>query len=147
AAGPTGTLSRLRRPGSEVPEVDALVGWTTMETQIQVLGVAFLHRVHHLLRHAHGEGQVAAHLPDYDGCSNVLGLDFHMLPGNLLHHSQSVGAVAVASVLRAVSERCWQVVCLCMVHFLLDAFLEIPEDDCHNYNPDPVTPCAKNSCT
>uniref|UniRef100_A0A3B5R338 Uncharacterized protein n=1 Tax=Xiphophorus maculatus TaxID=8083 RepID=A0A3B5R338_XIPMA len=141
APRPTGTLSRLRRPGFEVPEVNALVGRTTVETQIQVLGVAFLHRVSNLLRHAHGEGQVAAHLPDHDGCSDVLGLDLHMLPGNLLHHAQSVGPVAVATILRAVGERCRQIVRFRVVHLLLNAFLVISEDDCqlqgkkkHNLN-------------
>uniref|UniRef100_A0A3B3TSI5 Uncharacterized protein n=2 Tax=Poecilia TaxID=8080 RepID=A0A3B3TSI5_9TELE len=90
------------RPSSYwLPEVNALVGRTTVETQIQVLGVAFLHRVSNLHGHAHGEGQVAADLPDHDGCSDVLGLDLHVLPGNLLHHAQSVGPVAVAAVLGA----------------------------------------------
>uniref|UniRef100_A0A3B5MUF6 Uncharacterized protein n=1 Tax=Xiphophorus couchianus TaxID=32473 RepID=A0A3B5MUF6_9TELE len=121
--------NRLRRPGFEVPEVNALVGRTTVETQIQVLGVAFLHRVSNLLRHAHGEGQVAAHLPDHNGCSDVLGLDLHVLPGNLLHHAQSVGPVAVATILRAVGERCRQIVRFCVVHLLLNAFLVISEDD------------------
>uniref|UniRef100_A0A3P9NIP0 Uncharacterized protein n=1 Tax=Poecilia reticulata TaxID=8081 RepID=A0A3P9NIP0_POERE len=111
--------------GRLFPEVNALVGRTTVETQIQVLGVAFLHRMSNLLGHAHGEGQVAAHLPDHDGCSDVLGLDLHVLPGNLLHHAQSVGPVAVAAILGAVGERCRQVVRLCVVHLLLNAFLNL----------------------
>uniref|UniRef100_A0A3Q2NQ84 Uncharacterized protein n=1 Tax=Fundulus heteroclitus TaxID=8078 RepID=A0A3Q2NQ84_FUNHE len=116
--------------GRPLATINALVGGTTMETQVQVLGVALLHRVHDLLRHAHGEGQVAAHLPHHDGGADVLGLDLHVLPGSLLHHSQSVGPVAVASVFRAVGERRRQVVGLCVVHLLLHTLLEVPEDDC-----------------
>uniref|UniRef100_A0A671WVP2 Uncharacterized protein n=1 Tax=Sparus aurata TaxID=8175 RepID=A0A671WVP2_SPAAU len=74
----------------EVPEIDALVDRTAVKTQVQVLDVTFLHRVHNFLRHPHSEGQVAAYLPHHYCCSNISGLDLHVLPGNLLHHAQSV---------------------------------------------------------
>uniref|UniRef100_H2TFH0 Uncharacterized protein n=1 Tax=Takifugu rubripes TaxID=31033 RepID=H2TFH0_TAKRU len=120
----------LGRPGPEVPEVDALVGGATMEAEVQVLVVAFLHRVHHLLRHPHGKGQVAAHLPHHHGGPDVPGLDHHVLPGNLLHHAQGVGAVALAAVLGAVREGRGQLVRLRVVHLLVHAFLEVLKDDC-----------------
>uniref|UniRef100_A0A8C4E264 Uncharacterized protein n=1 Tax=Dicentrarchus labrax TaxID=13489 RepID=A0A8C4E264_DICLA len=115
---------------SEVPEVDALVGGTAVKTQVQVLVIAFLHRVHNFLWHPHGKRQVAANLPDHYGCSNVPGLNLHMLPGNLFHHAQSVRSVPIPSVLRAVCKCSWQLVCLCMVHLLVHTFLEILKDDC-----------------
>uniref|UniRef100_A0A672FZ07 Uncharacterized protein n=1 Tax=Salarias fasciatus TaxID=181472 RepID=A0A672FZ07_SALFA len=118
------------RPGPDAPEVDALVDGAAVETQVQVLVVVLLHRVHHLLGHPHGEGQVAAHLPHHDGGADVLGLDLHVLPGNLLHHAQGVGAVPVPSVLGAVGERGRQLVRLGVVRLLVHALLEVLEDDC-----------------
>ncbi|TNN43934.1 hypothetical protein EYF80_045871 [Liparis tanakae] len=128
APGPAGALG-LRRSSLEVSEVDALVGRTAVKTQVQVLVVTFLHRVHHFLRHAHGEGQVAADLPDHDGRSDVAGLDLHVLPGNLFHDAQGVRSVPVASVLGAVCKRGWQLIRLRVVHLLVHAFLEVLEDD------------------
>uniref|UniRef100_A0A3Q4I9B7 Secreted protein n=1 Tax=Neolamprologus brichardi TaxID=32507 RepID=A0A3Q4I9B7_NEOBR len=114
APGPADALG-LRCSSSEVPKVDALVGRTTVKTQVQVL-------------------VVAAYLPDYDGCSDVSRLNLHMLPGNLLHHTQGVRSVAVASVLRAVCKRSRQLVCLCVVHLLVHTFLEVLKDDCQLQN-------------
>uniref|UniRef100_G3PIS6 Secreted protein n=1 Tax=Gasterosteus aculeatus aculeatus TaxID=481459 RepID=G3PIS6_GASAC len=129
APGPARAVG-LRRSGLEVAEVDALVGRATVETQVQVLVVvALLHRVHHLLRHPHGKGQVTAHLPHHYGRSDVPGLNLHVLPGNLLHHPQSVRSVPVTSVLGAVRERSRQLVRLRVVHLLVHAFLEVLEDD------------------
>uniref|UniRef100_A0A3B4FUW6 Secreted protein n=1 Tax=Pundamilia nyererei TaxID=303518 RepID=A0A3B4FUW6_9CICH len=99
APGPADALG-LRRSSSEVPKVDALVGRTTVKTQVQVL-------------------VVAAYLPDYDGCSDVSRLNLHMLPGNLLHHTQGV----------PVCKRSRQLVCLCVVHLLVHTFLEVLKDD------------------
>lgn len=120
----------LGRSSSEVAEVDALVGRTAMETQVQVLVVTFLYRVHNFLGHSHRKCQVAAYLPDHYGCSNVSGLNLHMLPGNLLHHAQSVGSVSIPSILGAICKCSWKLICLCVVHLLVHAFLEILKDDC-----------------
>uniref|UniRef100_A0A4W6CNH2 Uncharacterized protein n=1 Tax=Lates calcarifer TaxID=8187 RepID=A0A4W6CNH2_LATCA len=108
---------------------DALVGRTAVKTQVEVLVIPFLHRVHDLLRHPHGKGQVAAHLPHHYGCSDVLGLNLHVLPGNLLHHAQGVRSMPIASVLGAICKCSWQLICLCVVHLLVYTFLEILEDD------------------
>uniref|UniRef100_A0A8C9XK11 Uncharacterized protein n=1 Tax=Sander lucioperca TaxID=283035 RepID=A0A8C9XK11_SANLU len=120
----------LRCSSLEVPEVDALVGRTAVKTQVQVLVITFLHRVHNFLRHPHSKGQVAAYLPDHYGCSNVPGLNLHMLPRNLLHHAQCVRSVPIPSVLGAICKCSWQLICLCVVHLLIHTFLEILKDDC-----------------
>uniref|UniRef100_A0A8C2XRC2 Uncharacterized protein n=1 Tax=Cyclopterus lumpus TaxID=8103 RepID=A0A8C2XRC2_CYCLU len=120
----------LRCSSLEVSEVDALVGRAAVKTQVQVLVIAFLHRVHHFLRHPHGKGQVAAYLPDHYGCSNVPGLNLHMLPRNLLHHAQGVSSVPIPSVLGAICKRSWQLIRLCVVHLLVHTFLEVLEYDC-----------------
>uniref|UniRef100_A0A3Q1ESL1 Uncharacterized protein n=1 Tax=Acanthochromis polyacanthus TaxID=80966 RepID=A0A3Q1ESL1_9TELE len=99
-----------------IPEIDALVGRTAVQTQVQVLVIAFLHGV-------------AAHLPDHDGRSNVPGLNLHMLPRNLLHHAQGVRSVSIPSVLGAICKRSRQLVCLCVVRLLLHTFLEVLKDD------------------
>uniref|UniRef100_A0A3Q3GBI0 Uncharacterized protein n=1 Tax=Kryptolebias marmoratus TaxID=37003 RepID=A0A3Q3GBI0_KRYMA len=110
----------LPRARPEVPEVDALVGGAAVKAQVQVLVVLLLHRVHHLLRHPHGEGQVAAHLADHDGRPDVPGLDLHVL---------GAASVGLASVPGAVGERGGQLVRLGVVRLLLHALLEAPEDD------------------
>uniref|UniRef100_A0A3Q0T8P7 Uncharacterized protein n=1 Tax=Amphilophus citrinellus TaxID=61819 RepID=A0A3Q0T8P7_AMPCI len=101
--------------GKAIPKVDALVGRTAVKTQVQVL-------------------VVAAYLPDHDGCANVPRLNLHVLPGNLLHNTQSVCSIAVASVLGAVSKCSRQLVRLCMVHLLVHTFLEVLKDDCQLQN-------------
>uniref|UniRef100_A0A8C6LSL9 Uncharacterized protein n=1 Tax=Nothobranchius furzeri TaxID=105023 RepID=A0A8C6LSL9_NOTFU len=119
----------LPRSGSNTPEVDALVGGAAMKTQVQVLVITLLHRIHNLLWHSNGEGQVAAHLPDYNGCPDIPGLDLHVLPGHLLHHSQGADSVWIATISGAVGERSRQLVRLGVVRLLLHAFLEVLEDD------------------
>uniref|UniRef100_A0A8V0Z765 Uncharacterized protein n=1 Tax=Gallus gallus TaxID=9031 RepID=A0A8V0Z765_CHICK len=97
--------------------------------QVEALTVPVLHSVDHLLRHTHGEGEVAAHLPHHDGGANVLGLDLDVLARHLLGDLQAVGSVLVAAVLGAISKGSRELVHLCLVHFLLHAFLEALEDD------------------
>uniref|UniRef100_A0A3Q2YUL7 Uncharacterized protein n=1 Tax=Hippocampus comes TaxID=109280 RepID=A0A3Q2YUL7_HIPCM len=115
-------------------EIDALVGGAAVQTQIQVLVVVvvvvLLHRAHHLLGHAHGEGQVAAHLPDHHGGADVASLNLHVLSGNLFDDAQGVGAVALAAVLGAVGEGGGELVRLGVIHLLVHALLEVLEDDC-----------------
>uniref|UniRef100_A0A3B4WBM1 Uncharacterized protein n=1 Tax=Seriola lalandi dorsalis TaxID=1841481 RepID=A0A3B4WBM1_SERLL len=118
------------RQAGLIPEVDALVGRTAVKTQVQVLVVTFLHRVYNFLWHPHSKGQVAANLPDHYGCSNVPGLNLHMLPRNLLHHAQGVRSVPISSVLGAICKCSWQFIRLCVVHLLVHTFLEILKDDC-----------------
>uniref|UniRef100_A0A7N8XZ04 Uncharacterized protein n=1 Tax=Mastacembelus armatus TaxID=205130 RepID=A0A7N8XZ04_9TELE len=120
----------LRCSSPEVAEVDTLVDRTAMKTQVQVLVITFLHRVHNFLRHSHSEGQVATYLPDNYGCSDVPGLNLHMLPRNLLYHTQSVCSVPIPSILGAICKCSWQFVCLSVVRLLVYTFLEILEDDC-----------------
>uniref|UniRef100_A0A3Q1HJ26 Uncharacterized protein n=1 Tax=Anabas testudineus TaxID=64144 RepID=A0A3Q1HJ26_ANATE len=129
APGPACTLS-LRCSSSKVPEVDTLVGRTAMKTQVQVLVITFLHRIDNLLRHARGKGQVATYLPYNYGCSNVPGLNLHVLARNLLHHSQGVRSMPITAVFGTVSERSWQFIGLSMIHLLVYALLEVLKDDC-----------------
>uniref|UniRef100_A0A8C3UMY6 Uncharacterized protein n=1 Tax=Catharus ustulatus TaxID=91951 RepID=A0A8C3UMY6_CATUS len=110
-------------------EVNLLVEWTTTEAQVEALTVPVLHGVDHLLRHAHGEGEVPAHLPHHDGGADVLGLDLDVLARHLLCDLQAVGSVLVPSVLGAVHKGSGELVHLCLVHFLIHALLEALEDD------------------
>ncbi|KAJ0029178.1 hypothetical protein NQD34_004175, partial [Periophthalmus magnuspinnatus] len=96
----------------------------------QVLGVPLFRRVDHLFRHAYRKGQVAAHLAHHDGGANVACLDLHVCPRSLLHDAQSVGAVPLASILRAIGEGSWQLICLSVVRLLIHTLLEVLEDDC-----------------
>uniref|UniRef100_A0A3Q3J334 Uncharacterized protein n=1 Tax=Monopterus albus TaxID=43700 RepID=A0A3Q3J334_MONAL len=129
APGPACTVG-LCRSSLEVPEVDTLVGRTAVKTQVQVLVITFLHRVHNFLWHSHSKGQVATYLPDNYGCTNVPGLNLHVLPGNLLHHAQGVCSVPIPSILGAICKCGWQFICLGMVHLLVYTFVEILKDDC-----------------
>uniref|UniRef100_A0A8C8ESQ4 Uncharacterized protein n=1 Tax=Oncorhynchus tshawytscha TaxID=74940 RepID=A0A8C8ESQ4_ONCTS len=106
----------------ECPEVDTLVGGTAVQAEIQVLVVSVFYRVHYFLWHPHSKGQVSAHLPDHDGCTDVACVDLHMLPRHLIHDAQRVGSVAVSTL-----------VCLCVVHLLVHTLLEVLEDDCQLY--------------
>uniref|UniRef100_A0A8C7RH63 Uncharacterized protein n=1 Tax=Oncorhynchus mykiss TaxID=8022 RepID=A0A8C7RH63_ONCMY len=117
----------------ECPEVDTLVGGTAVQAEIQVLVVSVFYRVHYFLWHPHSKGQVSAHLPDHDSCTDVACVDLHMLPRHLLHDAQRVGPVAVSTVLGAVGERRRQLVCLCVVHLLVHTLLKVLEDDCQLY--------------
>uniref|UniRef100_A0A8C3QB53 Uncharacterized protein n=1 Tax=Geospiza parvula TaxID=87175 RepID=A0A8C3QB53_GEOPR len=110
-------------------EVNLLVGWTATEAQVEALAVPVLHGVDHLLRHAHGEGEVAAHLPHHDGGADVLGLDLDVLARHLLCDLQAVGSVLVPSVLGAINEGGGELVHLCLVHLLIHTLLEALEDD------------------
>uniref|UniRef100_A0A667YAC6 Uncharacterized protein n=1 Tax=Myripristis murdjan TaxID=586833 RepID=A0A667YAC6_9TELE len=120
---------RLCCASPEGPEVDTLVGRTAMKTEVQVLIIAFLHRIYNFLRHPYGKGQIAAYLPNHYGCSNVPGLNLHMLPWDLLHHTQCVCSVPITAILRAICKRCWQFIRLGMVHLLINTLLKILEDD------------------
>uniref|UniRef100_A0A674E7V0 Uncharacterized protein n=1 Tax=Salmo trutta TaxID=8032 RepID=A0A674E7V0_SALTR len=117
----------------ECPEVDALVGGTAVQAEVQVLVVSVFYRVHYFLWHPHSKGQVSAHLPDHNSCTDVARVDLHMLPRHLIHDAQRVGPMAVSTVLGAVGKRRRQLVCLCMVHLLVHTLLEVLEDDCQLY--------------
>ena len=119
----------LSSAGSETPEIDSLVGRAAVEAEVQVLVVSIFHRVHNFLRHPHSESQVAAHLPDHDGGTDVACLDLNVLARNFLHHAQGVGTVALTAVLGAIGECSRQLVCLCVIHLLIHTFLEVLEDD------------------
>uniref|UniRef100_A0A8B9VNK8 Uncharacterized protein n=1 Tax=Anas zonorhyncha TaxID=75864 RepID=A0A8B9VNK8_9AVES len=106
-----------------------LVEWTTAEAQVEALTVPVLHGIDHLLRHADGEGEVAAHLPHHDGGADVLCLDLDVLPRHLLSDLQAVGSVLVPTVLGAVSKGSGELVHLRLVHFLVHALLEALEND------------------
>uniref|UniRef100_A0A8C3CH75 Uncharacterized protein n=1 Tax=Cairina moschata TaxID=8855 RepID=A0A8C3CH75_CAIMO len=106
-----------------------LVERTTAEAQVEALTVPVLHGVDHLLRHADGEGEVAAHLPHHDGGADVLCLDLDVLPRHLLSDLQAVGSVLVPTVLGAVSKGSGELVHLRLVHFLVHALLEALEND------------------
>uniref|UniRef100_A0A3B3D4B9 Uncharacterized protein n=1 Tax=Oryzias melastigma TaxID=30732 RepID=A0A3B3D4B9_ORYME len=113
----------------ETLQVNALVGGTAVQAQVQVLVVSFLHRVHHVLRHPHGKRQVAPDLPHHDGRPDVAGVDLHVLAQDLLHDLEGVGAVPVTPVLGAVCEGRGQLVGLGVVHLLVHTLLEVLEDD------------------
>uniref|UniRef100_A0AAY4BNA5 Uncharacterized protein n=1 Tax=Denticeps clupeoides TaxID=299321 RepID=A0AAY4BNA5_9TELE len=98
--------------------IDPLVGGTAVKAQVKVLVVLILQRVHHFFWHSHRKRQVAPHLPDHDGCANVASLDLHI-----------VGPMPVATILRTISKGCWELICLCMVHLLVNTLLEVLEDD------------------
>uniref|UniRef100_A0A8B9CWH9 Uncharacterized protein n=1 Tax=Anser brachyrhynchus TaxID=132585 RepID=A0A8B9CWH9_9AVES len=106
-----------------------LVERTTAEAQVEALTVPVLHGVDHLLWHAHGEGEVAAHLPHHDGGADVLCLDLDVLPRHLLGDLQAVGSMLVPTVLGAVSKGSGELVHLRLVHFLVHALLEALEND------------------
>uniref|UniRef100_A0A663N2L5 Uncharacterized protein n=1 Tax=Athene cunicularia TaxID=194338 RepID=A0A663N2L5_ATHCN len=110
-------------------EVNLLVERTTAEAQVEALTVPVLHGIDHLLRHAHGEGEVPAHLPHHDGGANVLRLDLDVLARHLLGDLQAVGSVFVPTVLGAISKGSRELVHLCLVHFLVHTLLEALEDD------------------
>uniref|UniRef100_A0A3B4ANI5 Uncharacterized protein n=1 Tax=Periophthalmus magnuspinnatus TaxID=409849 RepID=A0A3B4ANI5_9GOBI len=57
---------------------DELVTRTAVQAQLQPAVV--LRKVQKVLRHANGEGQIAAHASDNDGSAHVSGLDFHLAP-------------------------------------------------------------------
>uniref|UniRef100_A0A803VY10 Uncharacterized protein n=1 Tax=Ficedula albicollis TaxID=59894 RepID=A0A803VY10_FICAL len=125
---PAGTaLGGLRR--ADALEVNLLAEGTATQAQVEALAVPVLHGVDHLLGHAHGEGQVAAHLPHHDGGADVLGLDLDVLARHLLRDLQAVGSVLVPAVLGAVHEGGGELVHLCLVHLLIHALLEALEDD------------------
>uniref|UniRef100_A0A672V0Q6 Secreted protein n=1 Tax=Strigops habroptila TaxID=2489341 RepID=A0A672V0Q6_STRHB len=110
-------------------EVNLLVERTTAEAQVEALTVPVLYSVDHLLWHAHGEGEVPAHLPHHDGGANVLCLDLNVLARHLLGDLQAVGSVLIPTVLGAVGKGSGQLVHLCLVHFLVHTLLEALEDD------------------
>uniref|UniRef100_A0A8C6TQA3 Uncharacterized protein n=1 Tax=Neogobius melanostomus TaxID=47308 RepID=A0A8C6TQA3_9GOBI len=101
----------------------------SVQTEVQVLAVPLLRGVDHLLRHAHGKGEVAAHLPHHNGGANVASLDLHVRPWNLLHDAQRVGPVPLAAVLGSVGEGSGQLVRLSVVHLLIHTLLEVLKDD------------------
>uniref|UniRef100_A0A663EF52 Uncharacterized protein n=1 Tax=Aquila chrysaetos chrysaetos TaxID=223781 RepID=A0A663EF52_AQUCH len=110
-------------------EVNLLVERTTAEAQVEALTVPVLHGIDHLLRHAHSEGEVPAHLPHHDGGANVFCLDFDVLARYLFSDLQAVGSVFVPTILGAISKGSGELVHLCLVHFLVHTLLEALEDD------------------
>lgn len=110
-------------------EVNLLVERTTAEAQVEALTVPVLHSINHLLRHAHSEGEVPAHLPHHDGGANVFCLDFDVLARYLFSDLQAVGSVLVPTIPGAVSKGSGELVHLCLVHFLVHTLLEALEDD------------------
>uniref|UniRef100_A0A7M4FHZ5 Uncharacterized protein n=1 Tax=Crocodylus porosus TaxID=8502 RepID=A0A7M4FHZ5_CROPO len=124
---PSPALRGLR--GAEGLEVDLLVERAAPQAEVKALVVSVLHSVHDFLGHAHGKGEVAAHLPHHNRGADVLGLDLNMLARNFLRDLQAVGAVLVAAVLGAIREGSRELVHLCLVHFLVHTFLEALEDD------------------
>uniref|UniRef100_A0A8C5JAN8 Uncharacterized protein n=1 Tax=Junco hyemalis TaxID=40217 RepID=A0A8C5JAN8_JUNHY len=129
-AGPLPAGPALRGLGrAHGLEVNLLVGRAATEAQVEALAVPVLHGIDHLLRHAHGKGEVAAHLPHHDGGADVLGLDLDVLARHLLRDLQAVGPVLVPSVLGAVDKGGRELVHLCLVHLLLHTLLEALEDD------------------
>uniref|UniRef100_A0A8D2PAX1 Uncharacterized protein n=1 Tax=Zosterops lateralis melanops TaxID=1220523 RepID=A0A8D2PAX1_ZOSLA len=129
-AGPLPPGTALRGLGrADGLEVNLLVEGTPTQAQVEALAVPVLHGVDHLLGHAHGEGEVPAHLPHHDGGADVLGLDLDVLPRHLLRDLEAVGPVLVPSVLRAVHEGGGELIHLRLVHFLVHTLLEALEDD------------------
>uniref|UniRef100_A0A8C0EA83 Uncharacterized protein n=1 Tax=Bubo bubo TaxID=30461 RepID=A0A8C0EA83_BUBBB len=124
---PGPTLCGLSR--ADGLEVNLLVERTTAEAQVEALTVPVLHSIDHLLRHAHGKGEVPAHLPHHDGGANVLRLDLDVLARHLLSDLQAVGSVFVPTVLGAISKGSRELIHLCLVHFLVHTLLEALEDD------------------
>lgn len=107
--------------------LDELVARAAVQAQLQAAAV--LGKVQGVLRHADGEGQVAAHAPDDDGGADVAGLYLHLSahPGAAasLHDGQ---AAALAAAPRSILKGQRQVLSGGLVHLLLCAALICLED-------------------
>uniref|UniRef100_A0A670YYM0 Uncharacterized protein n=1 Tax=Pseudonaja textilis TaxID=8673 RepID=A0A670YYM0_PSETE len=106
---------------------DALAGWATAHAQLQVLLLS--EGASHLLGHADGEGQLLPCPAHNNGGADVGCPDLHVLPGSPFEDAEAVPARPFPPVQRAIHKSRWEVVCLGLIDFLVNALLHVLEDD------------------
>uniref|UniRef100_A0A8C5SN45 Uncharacterized protein n=1 Tax=Laticauda laticaudata TaxID=8630 RepID=A0A8C5SN45_LATLA len=113
--------------GSAVVPGDALAGRATAHAQLQVLLLS--EGASHLLGHADGEGKLLPCPAHHNGGANVGRPDLHVLPRSPFEDAEAVSTRPFPPVQRAIHKSHWEVVCLSLIDFLVNALLHVLEDD------------------
>uniref|UniRef100_A0A8C8VIC8 Uncharacterized protein n=1 Tax=Pelusios castaneus TaxID=367368 RepID=A0A8C8VIC8_9SAUR len=123
-AGP----ERAGVPQAQAVFLDQLILWAAVQAELEAS--ALLREVQGLLRHADGKGEVAAHLADDDGATDVMGLDLNLAGVGLFQDAQAAGTLLPPSGSCAIAECQRQILCGRLINLLLRAALVALKDQC-----------------